>query len=132
MRHTIEAVNYWQTSEEMIRSVRRRNSSVGILNEGEEQYTHATNALGIRVRISSDNTVGIITGRIARVRFPAGKDFSLTASRLVLGPTQPAVQWVSRVKRQGREADHSLPSSADVKNNGAIHPLSHMSGWRSA
>jgi hypothetical protein len=43
-----------------------------------------------------------------------------TASRTVLGPTQPPIQWVPGaftlgVKRPGREADHSLPSSAEVK-----------------
>jgi hypothetical protein len=30
------------------------------------------------------------------------------------------------VKRQGREADHSLPSSAEVKKVGAIPPLPHV------
>jgi hypothetical protein len=44
-----------------------------------------------------------------------------TASRTVLKPTQPPIQWVPgslslTVKRPGREADHSLPSSAEVKN----------------
>jgi hypothetical protein len=44
-----------------------------------------------------------------------------TASRTALGPTQPPIQWVPgtlslRVKRQGREADHTPPSSAEVKN----------------
>jgi hypothetical protein len=44
-----------------------------------------------------------------------------TASRTALGPTEPPIQWVSgalslRVKRPGREADHSPPSSAEVKN----------------
>jgi hypothetical protein len=43
-----------------------------------------------------------------------------TSSRPALGSTQPPVQWVlgalsSRVKRQGREADHSPPASAEVK-----------------
>jgi hypothetical protein len=37
-----------------------------------------------------------------------------------------------RGKRQGREADHSPPSSADVKNGGAIPPLPPMSSWRGA
>jgi hypothetical protein len=43
-----------------------------------------------------------------------------TASRTVLGPTQPPIQWVPEslslgVKRPGREADYSPPSSAEVK-----------------
>jgi hypothetical protein len=43
-----------------------------------------------------------------------------TASRMALGPTQPPIQWVPgavslEVKRPGREADHSPPSSAEVK-----------------
>jgi hypothetical protein len=43
-----------------------------------------------------------------------------TAFRLVLGPTQPTIQWVPGapslgVKRPGREADHSPPSSSEVK-----------------
>jgi hypothetical protein len=38
-----------------------------------------------------------------------------------LGPIQPPIQWVldalsPEVKRPGREADHSPPSSAEVKN----------------
>jgi hypothetical protein len=42
-------------------------------------------------------------------------------SRLALGPTQPPIQRVTGalslgVKRPGREADNSPPSSAEVKN----------------
>jgi len=44
----------------------------------------------------------------------------ITASRPALGPTQPPIQWVSGaiflgVNRPGREAHHSRPSSAEVK-----------------
>jgi hypothetical protein len=43
-----------------------------------------------------------------------------TASTTALGPTQPPIQWVLGalslgVKRPGHEADHSPPSSAEVK-----------------
>jgi hypothetical protein len=43
-----------------------------------------------------------------------------TMSRPSLGPTQPPIQWVLgafslEVKRPGREADHSYPCSAEVK-----------------
>jgi hypothetical protein len=36
------------------------------------------------------------------------------------------------VRRLGREADHSPPSSAKVKNGGAIPSLPHTSSWRAA
>jgi hypothetical protein len=38
-----------------------------------------------------------------------------TSSRPALGPTQLPIQWVPGVKRTGREADHSPPTSAKVK-----------------
>jgi hypothetical protein len=37
--------------------------------------------------------------------------------------------WVNRL---GREADQSPPSSAEVKNVGAVLPFTHMSSWHSA
>jgi hypothetical protein len=50
------------------------------------------------------------------------------ASTPVLGPTQPPIQWVPRtfapgIKRPGHQADHTSPSSAEVKDSGAIPPL---------
>jgi hypothetical protein len=44
-----------------------------------------------------------------------------TASRPALEPTQPPIQWVLGalslgVKRPGREADHSPPSTVEVEN----------------
>jgi hypothetical protein len=35
----------------------------------------------------------------------------------------------SGLKRPGREADHLLPSTAQVKNGGARTPLPHVSSW---
>jgi hypothetical protein len=62
---------------------------------------------------------------------------SSTVSRLTLGPTQPPIQWLPGalspwIKWQGRDANLSPPSSADVKKGGAIPPLPHMSSWHSA
>jgi hypothetical protein len=38
-----------------------------------------------------------------------------TLSIPALGATQPTIQWVLGVNRQGREADHSSPTSAEIK-----------------
>jgi hypothetical protein len=56
-------------------------------------------------------------------------------SRPGLVPTQSPIQLLPvavppGVKRQGLEADHSPPSSAEVKNGGAIRPLLHTCPWR--
>jgi hypothetical protein len=75
---------------------------------------------------SRDSSVGIALGNgledpCFRLRIPAGLGiFFTTASRKTLGPTQPPIHSVPKafslgVKRPGREADHSPPSSAEVK-----------------
>jgi hypothetical protein len=63
--------------------------------------------------------------------------FSPQHSRPDKGPTQPSVQWVQGalslgVKKTRLEADLSTPSSAGVKNGGAILPLPHTFSWHSA
>jgi hypothetical protein len=60
-----------------------------------------------------------------------------TASRPPLAPTQPPTHRVlgavsPGVQRPKREADHSPPSRAWVKNGGAIPPLPRKSPWRCA
>jgi hypothetical protein len=60
-----------------------------------------------------------------------------TESRPALGPTKPPIQWVPgavspRVKRPGDETDHSLPSSAEVKNAWRYASIPHTSSWRGA
>jgi hypothetical protein len=58
-----------------------------------------------------------------------------TEFRPALRATQPHIQLEPGtlspgVKRPGREADHSPPSSAEVKNGTAIPPLPYTSLWR--
>jgi hypothetical protein len=72
-----------------------------------------------------DNAVGIATGyglddREVGVRVSVGSRIFFTSSRLDLGPTQSPIQWVPGVlspgvERPGREADHSPPTSAEIK-----------------
>jgi hypothetical protein len=71
---------------------------------------------------------------MAKARFPT---LYSTASRPALGPTQLPITWIPgalsvRVKWPGHEADRSPPSSAEVKNSGAISPLPHTSLLRGA
>jgi hypothetical protein len=67
------------------------------------------------------------------VDFRRGQDILLfsTAFTPPLVPTQPPFQWAPGslspgVKRPGREADHSSPSSTELKNGGAVPPLPYM------
>jgi hypothetical protein len=79
------------------------------------------------------NSVNIVT-RLCSGRsgfdFREGRDSSFaTASRPALGSTQPPIHWVHRtislgVKRPGREADHSPPATAEVKNVWSHTPTS--------
>jgi hypothetical protein len=86
---------------------------------------------------SRDSPVGITTSlrarddRGVRVRFSQGKGFFSSSNiQTGFGSTQPSMKWVPRadileVKQQGRTADHSPPSGAEVKNGGVIHLLPH-------
>jgi hypothetical protein len=84
------------------------------------------NRIKRRAGIAYSVSVGIATGyrlddQGIRVRVPGGKNFHFSmSSRLALGPTQLPIQWVPRalspgVKRPGREADLSPPTSTEVK-----------------
>jgi hypothetical protein len=61
-----------------------------------------------------------------------------TVFRPTLGPIQPPIQWVPGAlslggfKQWGHQADHSPPSSAEVKKGAAIPPLPHMPSWHTA
>jgi hypothetical protein len=77
-------------------------------------------------------------GWTAGLRFPAGQIFSLLHSVQTGSGAHPESYPMGTgalspgVKRPGREADHSPPSSADVKNGGAIPLLPHMPSWHRA
>jgi hypothetical protein len=81
------------------------------------------------------NPIDYLTGR-SGIDSRRGLDIFLwfTASRLTLRPTQHPILWVPGalspgVKRLGRGADHSPPSSAKIKNDEAKppHPI-HLRG----
>jgi hypothetical protein len=76
---------------------------------------------------SRDSVVGIAIGyelddRGVGVRVPVGsRMFSSPRRPDHFGSTQPPIQWVPGafspgVKRPGREADHSPPANAELKN----------------
>jgi hypothetical protein len=78
-------------------------------------------------------------GYKARVRFLAdARDFSLFYSIQTSPGVHPGTYTMGigalspGVKRLRREANHAPPSSAKVKNAGAVSPLPHMSSWRGA
>jgi hypothetical protein len=82
-------------------------------------------ALEILTNLKVFGVVGIANGyglddREVRVRVPVGLRIFSKSSRPALRRTQPLIEWVlgalsSGVKRQEREADISIPSSAEVK-----------------
>jgi hypothetical protein len=90
--------------------------SPSMFPQPQQSSTHANMKLSYQVR----------AGWMTPVRFLAGGGDGIiflfaTASRPVLGTTQPSIQWVlgvltPGVKRQGCEADSSPPSSAKVRN----------------
>jgi hypothetical protein len=75
-------------------------------------------------------------GLTAGIRFPAeARDFSLLYNVQTNSGAHPASYPMGiggSLKRPGREADYSPPSSAEAKNGGAIQPLPHTSSWCSA
>jgi hypothetical protein len=74
---------------------------------------------GERSRYSDWQRAGRLRGRGSSPGRVKNFHFSML-SRPALGSTQPPIQWVlgalsPGVKRQGREADHSPPTCAEVK-----------------
>jgi hypothetical protein len=88
----------------------------------------------LQISGSRDMSVGVATGWTATVRISAGASFIpfSATSQTGSGSTQTPIQWApgplsSGIKRPGREADRSSPSSAEVKKDGAIYRLPRMS-----
>jgi hypothetical protein len=68
------------------------------------------------------------TGWMAGVRFLAGaRNFPLPHNVQTSSGAPTALS--PGVKLLGHEVDHSPPSTAEVKNGGAIPPISHMASW---
>jgi hypothetical protein len=62
----------------------------------------------------------------AGVRFPTGQDLSLLHIVQTGSAVHPEGHSPGKMRSE-RNAYHSPPFSADVKNGGAIPPLSHIS-----
>jgi hypothetical protein len=87
--------------------------------------------------LSRDRSVGTPTGWMAGVPLPVGV-------RFLFSPQRPDCSWAHLaspmgtgafspgVKRPGREANHSPPSSAEVKYCGTAPPLPNTSSCRGA
>jgi hypothetical protein len=91
-------------------------------------------------RLSRDGSVGIATrlrsGRPrSRISIPGKRKRVLSLLHSVQtgrGNHPASYPMAAGVKRPGREAEHSLPSSAEIKNGEAIRPLPPMFSWSSS
>jgi hypothetical protein len=87
-----------------------------------------------------ESAVGIATGsrldgRGVGVCIPARGNIFLISTGYGAHPASYSMgtgDYSPRVKCPGREDQHSPPSSAEVKNGGAIPPLPDTSSWRGA
>jgi hypothetical protein len=97
--------------------------------------TQRKNLRCINVIRSRDSSVGIVTGyglddRGVGVRVPVGtRIFSL---HIVQTGSRASPASSSGLKRLGREADDSHPTSAEVKNTWIYISTPHTPSWRSA
>jgi hypothetical protein len=94
---------------------------------------------GFRQELRNFDSVGIATGygledQGSGREFESGRVknfYFFISSRPALGSTQPPIKWVPGVKRQGREADHSPPTSAE-KKMWIYTSTPHTSSWLNA
>jgi hypothetical protein len=73
-------------------------------------------------KICSPRRVRIVTGYVL-----SGRRFDSRQGQVLSLPH--VAQTDSGVKRLGHEVNHSLVSSAEVKNGGAVPPITHISLW---
>jgi hypothetical protein len=72
-------------------------------------------------------------GLTAGVRFPAcTRYFDLRSVQTDFGAHPTSYPMGTGANVPGREADHSPPSSSEVKNDGAMPPLPTPSSWSGA
>jgi hypothetical protein len=104
-------------------------AAINVLNGIVEALICILSLCGYRSRYDD----GLRAGRLA-FDSQQGQGIFLycTASRQALGPTLRSFAGGGGLNRQRREADHSAPSSAEVKRGGAIPPLRRTSSWRDA
>jgi hypothetical protein len=107
--HGVSPFVAWLSDNLNAKSQRGSSHSVNLLFYKLLSDSHAKKATGW--------TIGVLGFDFRR---GVGIFLFTTAPRTALGPTQPPIQWVLEspslgVKRPGREADHSPPSTADVK-----------------
>jgi hypothetical protein len=116
------------------RCVTAANNICQSLDAFSKYNTSPEDTYSFTILLSSDE---LWAGRPGFNSWPCKIFLFSTASRPTLGPKQPPIHCVPGalspgVKRQGRDVDHSHPSSAEIKKCGAIPPLPPMSSWHSA
>jgi hypothetical protein len=118
------AAAFWTCSREVLGSNLGRETGYSVIFRGFSQSLQTDAGTISPLRLGHDffltnplqlSFINYRTNRGVGVRVPVGSEFSLPhIVQTVLGPTQPPIQWVPGAKRQGREADHSPPASAEV------------------
>jgi hypothetical protein len=92
--------------------------------------------MGYLLRLKLFENVGVWMAQSVQRR--AWARFSLLHSEQIDSGAHPASNSMGiggsfpGVKRLGREANHSPPTSAEFKNRRAIPPLPHISSWHNA